>query len=178
MQDDGAGEGLERGRGLLVGLTVVDHDGEPALLCELELCVEQAPLLDRRRIPANRVEPGLADRDRLRMGEQLAQLVESSGFGGAGLVRIDAERCEHAVVRVGDGECGATGLDAGTDGHDPGDSRLVRAPDERRGRLVARVEVRVRVGHATVAASIRASSSSTTRSGSSLAKSGFGSRRA
>ena len=38
-------EGLERGRGLLVGLTVVDHDREPELLRELELCVEQAPLL-------------------------------------------------------------------------------------------------------------------------------------
>ena len=77
MQDDRAGERLERSRSLLVGLTVVDHDGELELIRELELCVEQLPLLDRRRVPANRVEPGLADRDHLRMAEKLAKLVES-----------------------------------------------------------------------------------------------------
>ena len=177
VQDDRAGKRLERSRSLLVGLTVVDHDGELELIREPELCVEQLPLLDRRRVPANRVEPGLADRDHLRMAEKLAKLVESSGFGRARLVRVDAERGEHALVRVGDGQCSPTGLDSGADRHDPRDSGLACTLDEDRGRLVARVEVRVRVGHATVAASIRASSSSTTRSGSSLAKSGFGSRR-
>ena len=43
--------------------------------------------------------------------------------------------------------------------------------------LVARVEVRVRVGHVPASASIRASSSATTSSASSFAKSGAGSRR-
>ena len=66
-------------------------------------------------------------------------------------------------------------LDAGADRDDARDTGRPGALDERGDRPVARVEMRVRVGHAA-AASIRASSSSTTRSASSFTKSGRGSR--
>ena len=82
---------------------------------------------------------------------------------------IDTQRGEHPVVLVGDRERRSAGIDAGADGDDPGHPCGKRPLDEGRGRLLARVEVRVRVGHEPAAASIRASSSATTRSASSFA---------
>ena len=112
------------------------------------------------------------------MVEKLAKLVDPFRLGIRRLMRVDAESREHTVVRIGERERGAAGLDPGSDRDDPRDSGFARPLDERRGRLGARVEVRVRVGHAGAAASIRASSSATTCSGSSFAKSGRGSRSA
>ena len=90
----------------------------------------------RRREAADRVEAGLADRDRLRMREQLAKLVEPLGLRLRRLMRVDAERRVDAVVALGDRERSAARLDPGADGDDPRDAGLrVRA---RRASLRAR----------------------------------------
>ena len=175
VEDDRAAERLERARGLVVGLAVVDHDRELELVRERELRVEQPALLLGGRVPANGVEPGLADGDRLGMREQLAELVDALRLRRRGLMRIDAERRVDAVVRLGDRERSATRVDPGADRDDPRHAGLARPLDEGRCVLLARVEMRVRVGHCAEAASIRSSSSATTASGSSLAKSGAGS---
>ena len=90
----------------------MDHDRLAELGCELELRVEEAALGVAGRVVAEVVEARLADGDGPRMREELAQLVEPSGFGAAGLVRMDAERGERrrraasasasAAVRAGD----------------------------------------------------------------------------
>ena len=174
MEDDGAGERREHVRGLGVRLAVVDHDGQPALGGELQLSREEPPLLARARIPANGVEARLAHRDDLRVVEEIAELVEASCIRPGGAVRIDPERGEDALVRVGECERRPARLDAGPDRDHACHAGRPGALDERGDRPVARVEVRVRVGHAA-AASIRASSSSTTCSASSFTKSGRGS---
>ena len=79
-----------------------------------------------RGVELHVVEAGLADRDGLRMREELAQLVEPPGFRGRGLVRVDAERRENAVVLAREREGGAAGVDPGADRDDPRDARPPR----------------------------------------------------
>ena len=176
VEDHRAGERSESSGRLVVRFAIVDDDGEAELVGEGELRVEEAPLLLRSREATDGVEAGLAHRDRLRMSQELAELGEALGLGLPGLMRVDPERGMHAVVPLGDRERRPTRVDAGADRDDSGDAGCLCALDQGRGGLVARVEMRVRVGHAAVAASIRASSSATTCSGSSFAKSGVGSR--
>src|SRR3990172_328194 len=96
---------------------------------------------------ANSVEPGLSDSDCLRMREQLLELAEAASLRRCCLVRVDTESSEYVVVCRGDGERGLTRLDAGADRDDAHHSCRACAFEERRGRFLARVEVRVRVGH-------------------------------
>ena len=91
-------------------------------------------------------------------------------------LRVDPERSMHAVVLLGDRERRPARIDAGADRDDSRDAGCLCSLDQGRSGFVARVEMRVRIGHAVVAASIRASSSATTCSGSSFANSGSGSR--
>ena len=58
----------------------------------------RAALLLRRRVPAHAVEARLADRDGLRVREELAQLVEALGLGGR---RAGADRCRAPRRRPG-----------------------------------------------------------------------------
>ncbi len=149
MQDHGAAEARKRSGRLVLRCATVNHDREPELGGERELRLEQPALVGRRCELANRVESGLADGDRLRVLQQLAQLVEPPRIRRCGLVRIDAESREYTFVLLREHERGARRLDSRPDRHDPRDSRLQPALD-RRCRLLARVEVRVRVGHADV----------------------------
>ena len=93
------------------------------------------------------VEARLADGDRLRVREQLAQLVDAPGFVAPGLVRVDAERRVDAVVPLGQSQGRAARLDAGADRDDPRHAGRACARDRSR-RVLERVEVRVRVDHA------------------------------
>ncbi len=176
MEDHRAGKRSKSSGRLVVRFAIVDDDGEAELVGQGELCVEEAPLLLRCGEATDGVEAGLAHRDRLRMSQELAELGEALGLGLPGLVRVDPERGMHALVTLGDRERRPARLDAGADRDDSGDAGCLCALDQGRSGLVARVEMRVRVGHAAVAASIRASSSATTCSGSSFANSGSGSR--
>ena len=158
-------------------IAIVDDDWEAELVGESELRVEEAPLLLGSRETPDGVEASLAHCDRLRMGQELTELGEALGLGLPCLMRVDPERGMHALMTLGDRERRPTRLDTGADRDNSGDAGCLCALDQGRSRLVARVEMRVRVGHAAVAASIRASSSATTCSESSLAKSGLGSLR-
>ena len=71
---------------------------------ELELRLEQAPLVVARGVLAEVVEAGLADRDGALVCEQLAQLVEAVGVGLVRVVRMDAEARVDAVVLLGERE--------------------------------------------------------------------------
>ncbi len=123
-----------------------------------------------RRVVAEPVEPGLADGDRLRVVEQRAHLGDVGVRRVTGLVRVDAEDREDAVVRVGELDRAATAGGSRPDGEDPADTGLGRARDDVGGIVVERVEVRVRVDHRPSRAS-----SSAAVSGGSLRKSGRGS---
>ena len=105
MQNDGAGEASECLRSLVVGLAVVDDEGEAELVRKGDLRVEQPTLLVRCREAANGVETGLAHSHDLRMPEELSELVESRRIRLACAVRVDAECRDDAVVRVGNREC-------------------------------------------------------------------------
>ena len=61
---------------VVVGGARVDHDRLAELARERELRLEQPLLRVVRRVVAEVVEAGLADGDRLRVGEQRAELVE------------------------------------------------------------------------------------------------------
>ena len=88
---------------------------------------------------------------------------------------IDPEHRVHAVVSVGQGESRLARVDPGTDRDNGRNAGFAGALDGAV-RVLEGVEVRVGVDHASAARSIRASSSATTCSGSSLRNSGRGSR--
>ena len=156
----------------------MDHGRLPELGRERQLPLEQVELPVVGRVVAVEVEPGLADGDRARVREALAELVEPLGVVAARSVWMDAEDRPDPVVPVGELQRGRRRVDGRRDGKDPFDTGLARARNQDVRRVLARVEVRVRVDHAAVeACRIRSSSSSTTLS-SSLRKSGVGSRRA
>jgi hypothetical protein len=148
VQDDGARERLERGGGFRGGVARVHHDRLAELGGQFELAIEELALAVVRRVLAVEVEAGLADRDRAFVGEQVAQLVEPRGVGLRGLVGMDPERGEDAIVPGGDRERLAAGVEARTDRDDPVDAGLERLRDELVRRFCARVEVRVGVDHA------------------------------
>ena len=122
------------------------------------------------------IEPDFANGDNPRVFGELTQLLEAIGRCFHGMIRMNPDDREDVRMRVGNGQCATASFDGRSDGDDPRDAGRVCALDELGRLLVARVEVRVRVGHAVAAASMRASSSATTRSGSSFAKRGAGSR--
>ena len=76
VEDHGAREAGEDGRGVRVGGARVDHDGLAVRLGEREQRLEEAELGVVRGVVPVVVEPGLADGDGLRMGEQLVELAD------------------------------------------------------------------------------------------------------
>src|SRR5436853_7668011 len=152
MEDYASRDAGKPGERVVVGRARVDHDRLPELGGKLELGGEEAALAVARRVVAVPVEPGLADRNRLRMAEQLAQLREI-GFGrGARLVRVDAEDREDAVVPLGELERPAAVFHVGADREYARDTRLGGTLDGLV-RVLERAEVRVRVDHAAVVGS-------------------------
>ena len=79
----------------------IDHR-LPELVGELELVAEDAPLLVERRNAVEVVEPRLPDRDGRGMREQRTELADSLGVGRGSVVRVDPERGDDAVMRVGE----------------------------------------------------------------------------
>ena len=137
----------------------MNDDRKSQLAGKLELRLEEPALVGQRGERAKAVEPGLSDRDSLWMREQLPELAESIRIPVRSLVRVDAERGEHALVPLGQRERGPRRRDPGPYGHDSRDPRRLR-PSDKLVRRLARVEVRVRIRHvAAAAASIRESSS-------------------
>ena len=126
-----------------------------------------------RRVVTVEVEPGLADRDRLRVVEQGAEVVELLRVAVRGLMRVDAEGGEHSRLPLGDREGGPARVEPRADRDDAIDTGLSRPHDDEVGSVSARVEMRMRVDHS--ADRIRSTSSSAI-AGSSFLKSGRGSR--
>ena len=120
------------------------------------------------------VEPRLADRDRL----ELAEPLQVSGLGAAGVVWVDPEDREDAGRLAGEANDLVPTRGRRADLEDPVDPGGSRALDQLLWWIGARVQVRVRVDHAGAAwaaCSSLASSSWTTFSGSSFLKSCCGS---
>src|SRR5947207_2003434 len=101
----------ERSERVHVGGTGVDHDRLPELLRELELLREKTPLCVARRVVAEPVEARLADGDRFRVREQLAQRADVLVRRVARLVRMKPENREDAVVSLGEEQVAPTVLD-------------------------------------------------------------------
>ena len=125
VEDDRSRVIGERGERVVVRRARVDHDRLPELGGELELGGEESPLVVARRVVAEPVEPGLADRDRLRMCEQLAQRCRGRPRspcprreGGCRGSRRRRRAARRAREPGGSRRCRA-------DGEDPRDTRLV-----------------------------------------------------
>src|SRR5439155_26289325 len=97
--------------------------------------------------------------------ERTAQLRDSLGILAVGLVRVDPEGREDAVVSLRETERRPAGVESGADGDDAIDAGRAGAPDEPLRVLRAGVEVRVRVDHATAAAPASSSGSMRGKSG-------------
>ena len=107
MQDH-VPEGFESGGPSAAASRLWTTIGEPELVRQGQLRIEQPALLRRSGIALHVVEAGLADRDRLRMSEKPAQLVEAARFGSRRLMRVDSERRIDAVMLLCERERGAT----------------------------------------------------------------------
>ena len=176
MHDDRAVEPGEHGGGVGVRVACMDDDGLAELGRELELRLEEAALPVARRAVAEVIEARLPHCDHSIVLGEVAQLADAIRLRVAGLVRVDAESGEHLLVELGQLERRSARVDAGAHGHDLLDADRACSPDQRRRPVRTRVEVCVGVDHSDVAAraSIRASSSATTTSGSSFLNSGRG----
>ena len=86
----------------LVGRPGVDDDGLAELGSQRELGLEETKLRVVRRVVAVVVEPGLADRDRAVVDEQLTELVEPLRVRVSRVVRMDAEGGVDTVLGVGE----------------------------------------------------------------------------
>ena len=91
MEDHGTVVPEQAGARVVVGRAGVNDDGFAGVGRERELGVEELLLRGGRRVVAEVVEAGLADRDGARVREQLLQLVERSKVEARRLVRVDAE---------------------------------------------------------------------------------------
>ena len=100
VHDDGAVVRAQHRLGVGVRGAGVDDDRQTELRGERELRREEAALLVLRVAAVVVVEPGLADRDRLRVVEQGAELADALRLGRRGLMRVDPERRVDAVVRA------------------------------------------------------------------------------
>ena len=163
MENDGTLEAFQHRGGLVVGRARVHDDRLAQIGGDRQVPVEQAPLRIARGVIAEEVEPGLADPNRPVVPEERRQLGHSLGFVATGLMGVNSERCEDSVVSLGYGERRAARLDSGPHGDDPLHACGAGARDERLRIFGARVEVRVRVDHATAAAPARVSSSGSMR---------------
>ena len=119
VEDDGAAEPGEHRRGLGDDGTSVNHERQAELVGERDLRLEEPVLLRERRVVVVVVEPRLAHRHSLRVREQGTELADALRFRRRGLVGIDAERREHAVVRRRELERRPARVDAGADRDDP-----------------------------------------------------------
>ena len=142
------GNPREHRRRVGIGVAGVDHDGQSRCRGQLELPLEQRALCVSRREVVEVIEPGLPDRDRARMLDQSAELVEPRRLGSAGLVRVDPDGRVDALLRLGDRKRGPTGFDPRADRDDPRDADCSGSLDEERRGLLTAVEVRVGVDHA------------------------------
>src|SRR5204862_737016 len=121
---------------------------------EGELALEQHALRLARRVVAEVVEAGLADRDRTVVAEQAPQLAEICGR--ARFVWMDAEAGIDPFVSGRQRErFGRLGHGGGDDDHSV-DTRAARTIEHRRG--LGGIEVRVGVDHAGAGASMRGKS--------------------
>src|SRR5581483_6891633 len=119
---------------------------------------EKSPLPVSRRVVAKEVEPRLADGDDRAVPEHRLQLFQALRVRAGGLVRVDAENAGNVLVLPRDLEHGPAGVDAGADREHAGHAGRPSAVEENVGRLLARVEMRVRVDHAAAGASRRGKS--------------------
>jgi hypothetical protein len=159
VQHDYPAEALESACGLPVRLAVVDDNGKPELVGKLEVCFQEPLLLLGCCETANGVESRLTHCDRLRVREELSELVDPVCLGSSSLMRVDTERGVDTFVRVRDRESSSARVDSGADRDDPRDTRFSGPRNDRRRVHVAGVEVRVRIRHAvTAGASIRGKS--------------------
>ena len=131
----------------------MDDDGVAELVGEGELRVEERPLLTKRLGSVVAVEPRLADGDRARMLEELAQLLDARRVRRRRLMGIDPERSEDACVRLRNRERAAARLDARADRDHARHADRFRALEQLAGVCVAPVEMRVGVDHAAGAGS-------------------------
>ena len=129
--------------------------GRLCSICEREVSFEQRVLVAHRRERMEAVEPGLADRHHVRMLEEPGELVDTARLGTRGLVRVDPDRHRHTIVGIGDRERTHARLDARTDRHHARHPDRAGALEQRRGCVIAGVEVRVGIDHAGGGASIR-----------------------
>ena len=107
----------------------------------------QRSLVLARRVVALVVEARLADRARLRVLRQLAQLLEAGVVPALGLVRMAPDRDEDLLVLVGGGERVAARLARHADRQHALDAGLARARDDVRRRGVDVIEMEVGVDH-------------------------------
>ena len=161
MEDDRSVEACQRSRGLRIGVSVVDDDRLAELAGELELDREQAPLPVVRCPVAVEVEAGLAHGHGALVPEELRQLGQPLRLRPTCLMRMDSERGENPAFAFGDRERSPAGIDARADRNHALDAGLTGAGEQRLRRLLAPVEVRVGVDHATaVSSSTRGNSGS------------------
>ena len=118
----------------------MDDHRLPELRGELELLLEDAPLVLVRCVIAKEVEPDLTD------GDDVAPDDGACVLAVGRLVRVNAGRDPDAAFGGGDRTCRTRRRGPGPDRDDPVDAHSPR-PVERGRRIVERVEVRVGVDH-------------------------------
>jgi hypothetical protein len=149
VQDDRDPLGVlaQDGERVLLRGAGVDHHRETDPPRQLDLGLEGTPLVRTRGPVAVVVEPGLADRPRLRVRSGTLDASQVAVAEAARLVRVPPHYRHDLVVCAGGRERKVDRRGIGSDGGEPGDARRPGPRDELGVRRLAGVEVAVGVDH-------------------------------
>ena len=139
----------QRGDRVLLRRARVDDQRLAGGAGEVDLGVEGALLIGARRVVAEVVQAGLADRAAARMLRELLEVGERRGVEALGVVGMAPDGREHLVERVGRGERLAVALLVHADREHARDAGVARGRDQLGVGRRARAEVGVAVDHAT-----------------------------
>ena len=132
---------------VLLGLARVDDDREPDPPGDIDLRLERAPLVGARRVVAEVVEAGLADRADRRIGGHALEALDVSVGEPGGLVRMPSHDREDLLVRPRRLEGALRGGGVDPDRGKPRDADRPGALHERRVGRLAVVEMAMAVDH-------------------------------
>jgi len=136
----------ERSARLVPGVPRVHDERQAEPACETDLLAKRPPLILARRQIAVVVEPGLADRDDLRVRREPLELIEKRFAELSGLVRVEADRRVDELVALRELDRAEARLEIEADVHHDPYASGPRAANDVLAIAGVRIEVEMHVG--------------------------------
>src|SRR5262249_12043370 len=113
-----------------IGVTGMDHQREPGLPRRRDVIAKAPRLRVPRTVVIKIVEPGLADRDHLRLARKRHKLLDRDIKLLMGIMRMRSDRAEHVREPLGDRRHRGMPLHPGGNRNDARNARRLRTSDD------------------------------------------------